>query len=100
MSVLVTVRVAGDVDRFRSYIDGEGAERLRENAELAKQSGAISHRFGVGDGFVMAVDEWESPEKFQEFFSRPELGELIAEAGGSGEPEIAFAEAISSPDQF
>ncbi len=35
--------------------------------------GAIHHRFGVGDGFVLVVDEWETIEQFQQFFSNPEL---------------------------
>ena len=32
--------------------------------------GGLHHRFGVGDGFVLAVDEWESPGGFREVLRR------------------------------
>jgi hypothetical protein len=41
--------------------------------DTARAAGGIHHRFGVGDGFVVVVDEWESVEHFQQFFGNPEL---------------------------
>lgn len=38
---------------------------------MGKAAGAIHHRFGIGDGFVAVIDEWESVEHFQKFFSNP-----------------------------
>jgi hypothetical protein len=68
----------------------------------AKRAGCIHHRFGVGDGFVVIVDEWESAEQFQRFFSDPELQAFIASTGAIAEtpPELSVTEAITSPDQF
>ena len=101
MSVLVTVRVRGDVDQFRRVLKDE-PERFREIAPEAKAAGAIHHRFGIGDGFVLAVDEWESAEAFQAFFQSSEkVAAIIRDAGGSPEPpEIVITEAINSPDEF
>jgi RNA polymerase sigma factor (sigma-70 family) len=40
-----------------------GADRADEFAkitEMARAAGGIHHRFGIGDGFVVIVDEWET----------------------------------------
>jgi quinol monooxygenase YgiN len=50
---------------------------------------------------VVVVDEWESVEHFQKFFSDPDLQAFIAELGAAPQPpEITIAEAVSSPDEF
>jgi hypothetical protein len=47
------------------------------------------------------IDEWESVEAFQRFFSEtPELEALIRDAGARGEPTFTFSEAVSSADEF
>jgi hypothetical protein len=99
MSVLVTLKVQGDVDQFRTFLANEG-DRLREVAQTAKDAGAIHHRFGVGDGFVVVVDEWDSAESFLGFFGRDEIVAIVGEMGAQGEPEIDITEAVASPDQF
>jgi hypothetical protein len=99
MSVLVTMKVQGDVDQFRRFIANEG-DRLREVAQRARDEGAIHHRFGAGDGFVVVVDEWDSAESFQRFFSRDDVVAIVAEMGAQGDPEIDFTEAVDSPDMF
>jgi quinol monooxygenase YgiN len=63
--------------------------------------GAVHHRFGIGDGFVVVVDEWESVEQFQAFMANPDLQAFIGSAGGAPvPPEVIVAEAITSPDEF
>jgi hypothetical protein len=99
MSVLVTMKVKGDTDRFRSFIANE-ADRLREIAQTARDAGAIHHRFGVGDGFVVVVDEWDSAESFQGFITSDAVVAVIGEMGAQGEPEVDITEAVESPDQF
>jgi hypothetical protein len=96
MSVLVTMRVAGDVEQFRGWVKDEA--RLREIAERARSAGCLHHRFGVGEGFVVVVDEWESAAQFQEFISG--MGETMRDAGARGEPEITITDAIATADQF
>ena len=70
-------------------------------AQEAKASGGgIHHRFAVGDGFVLVVDEWQSVEHFQKFFANPDLQAIIAASGAARQPEITVAEAISTPDEY
>ena len=77
------------------------ADQLAKFAEMSRSAGAIHHRFGVGDGFVLVVDEWESVGQFQQFFGNPDLQAFIGSVGGAPEPpEVIVAEAISSPDEF
>jgi hypothetical protein len=99
MSVIVTMKMPGDTAQFRRALVSE-TERLQGFAAQARAAGAIHHRFGVGDGFVVVVDEWDSAESFQRFFGSPEIAEIMGEMGAQGEPEIVFSESIDSPDQF
>jgi hypothetical protein len=100
MSVLVVVKVPGDTATFRAAL-ADRADEFETIAARGREAGAVHHRFGVGDGFVLVVDEWDSAESFQQFFGDPKLQEFIGEVGGDpAEPEITITEAIDSPDQF
>ena len=101
MSALTVVKVSGDVDRFRQALLDRGDE-FAKFTEEAKSKGALHHRFGIGDGFVLVVDEWQDADAFMQFFSNPELQTFIASVGGdtSTPPDITVTEAISSPDEF
>lgn len=100
MSFLITVKIAADTDAFRAYAE-ENGDTLKEIADDARTQGAIHHRFAVGDGFVLAVDEWESADGFQGFFEGNEkIPGVLAAAGAQGEPEVTIAEAISAADEF
>ena len=100
MSVLMTMRVEGDTAAFRRFLE-TGADRMRGIRDAAQAAGCLHHRFGVGDGYVLVIDEWESPEHFQRFFqTNPDLAGVMRDAGARSEPEISFTEAVSSPDQF
>jgi hypothetical protein len=102
MSYFVTVRIPGDSEQFRSFIsDPANADRMKAIADDGKSRGAIHHRFGIGDGFVFVLDEWENPQAFQDFFAgNEEIESVIRESGGRGEPEVTVAEAVETPDQF
>ncbi len=100
MSVVITLKFPGDVAKFRQALS-EHADQFAAMSDAARSSGGgLHHRFAVGDGFVLVVDEWESPEHFQRFYANPDLQAIIAKSGATGEPEITVAEAISSPDQY
>lgn len=101
MSVLITIKVTGDTVAFRRAVT-ERATEFAKIGESARAVGAIHHRFGIGDGYVLIVDEWESTQQFENFFSNPDLQAFIGEIGGdtSVAPEIAASEAIESSDQF
>lgn len=101
MSVLVISKIKGDTEVFRNALATRAGE-LEKASEMGRQQGCLHHRFGVGDGVVTVIDEWESPEQFEAFFSDPELQALIASMGAdtSVPPEITISEAVASPDQF
>jgi hypothetical protein len=100
MSVLVIVKFKGDTAAFRRALADRGDE-FAKHGDTGRSQGAVHHRFGVGDGVVVAVDEWESAEQFHQFFSNPELQAFVGSAGAAPEPpEVTIVEAITSPDQF
>ena len=99
MSTLITIKVPGDTAVFRRAIT-ERASDFAEIGENARGVGAIHHRFGIGAGFVLVVDEWESAEQFEKFFGDPDLAAFIREIGGTGPAEITVTEAIQSADDF
>jgi quinol monooxygenase YgiN len=100
MSVLVTVKIKGDTATFRQALADRAGE-FEKLSEAGRAQGAIHHRFGVGDGFILVVDEWESAGHFQQFFSNPDLQAFIGSAGAAAEPpEITITEAVASSDQF
>ena len=100
MSVLVTLKVNGDTAQFRQFIASE-PDRMSGIADDARGRGAIHHRFGIGDGFVLVIDEWKSAEAFQQFFqANTEIPGMMRDAGAQGEPEITIAEAVETADQF
>lgn len=99
MSVLIIGKFPGDTAVFRKALT-DRPDDLAGVAEQARAAGAIHHRFGVGDGFVILVDEWDSPQAFEQFFTRPDIQALVGEMGASGPPDITIVEAIATPDQF
>ena len=101
MSVLMTLRVAGDAASVERYA-AENPDRMKAIADDAKSRGALSHRFCADeDGTIMVIDEWESAEAFQAFFAaHPEIGEIMAAAGVTAEPDIAFWRQLDTHDQF
>ncbi|MCA1657595.1 MAG: hypothetical protein LC713_07825, partial [Actinobacteria bacterium] len=67
MSVLMTMVIPGDTNKFRAWI-AENGDQLPPISEAGKAAGAIHHRFAVGDGHVLVLDEWPDAASFQDFF--------------------------------
>lgn len=100
MSVLITGKFQGDTAKFRQALN-DRADEFAKIADSARAAGAIHHRFGVGDGIVLIVDEWESVEHFQQFFADPSLQAFIGSVGAApAPPELTITEAVASADQF
>jgi quinol monooxygenase YgiN len=100
MSVLITGKFQGDTAKFRQALTDRAGE-FAKISDMAQAEGGLHHRFGVGDGFVVMVDEWETAEHFQRFFANPELQAFIGSIGAAPvPPEITITDAISSPDQY
>jgi hypothetical protein len=100
VSVFILGKFRGDTATFRQALIDRAGEFARIG-EQAKAAGGIHHQFGIGDGFVVIVDEWESVEQFQQFFANPELQAFIGSVGAEpGPPELTVAESVTSPDQY
>ena len=101
MTVLVQMRMDGDTEIFAKSLT-ERADEYRAIAEQAKAAGAVHHRFGIGDGYVLVSDEWVTEQAFLDFLTRPDLQQFISEVGGdvTQPPDVLITEAIESPDQF
>jgi len=100
MSVLVTVKFPGDTATFRQALT-DRADEFAKLKDGAMAAGGIHHRFGVGDGFVLVVDEWASPQHFERFFGDPSLQAFIGTLGADPvPPEVTMTEAVDSPDQY
>jgi quinol monooxygenase YgiN len=100
MSVLVIAKFQGDTAKFRHSLADRGDE-FAKIVDTARAAGAIHHRFGIGDDFVVVQDEWDSAEHFQQFFADPGLQAFIASVGAApAPPEVIVSEAVSSSDQF
>ena len=82
MSVLVTVKLHGDTAVFRSALD-ERKDEFVGVVDRARDAGAIHHRFAVGDGFVLVVDEWEIGGELRHLLRRPEPAG-VHRVGGCG----------------
>jgi len=101
MSVVVTAKLSADVGVVRKSSD-ERAEECQTIAGRARENGAVSHRFAVGDGFVLVNDERESVAAFENFFGDPEAMAFIGSVGADLNvvPETTVGESIDSPDTF
>jgi hypothetical protein len=100
MSVLVIGKFQGDTATFSQALTGRVGE-FAKISDMARAAGGIHHRFGIGEGFVVIVDEWESFEHFQQFFAQPDLQAFIGSVGAApAPPEITVAAAVTSPDQY
>ena len=100
MSVIVVgKRVAHPANVTRVWQERQADFQAVQKDALA--AGAIHHRWGFGDGYVIIVDEWPDAASFQGFFqSNTMIPSLMEEAGVQGEPEFIIAEAASGPDEF
>ncbi len=100
MSVLVIAKFQADTAKFRQALTDRGDE-FAKISDGSRSVGGLHHRFGVGDGIVVVVDEWESVEQFQKFFANPDLQAFIGSVGAApAPPEITVTEAVTSADQF
>jgi hypothetical protein len=99
MSVLIVMRVPGDTAQFEAFVGANG-DRVSELTDRAKAGGCLAHRFAVGDGEILAVDEWETPEQFEAFISSAEIQQVMGQMGAQGEPEITVAALKGFPGEF
>jgi heme-degrading monooxygenase HmoA len=99
---MMMLRIPADAAGMKR-VASEGGDDLRAVAGRAKDRGAIHHAFYEGDGEVVVIDEWDSPESFQAFFEAEgeNIGKLMATAGAQGEPSPpTFYRRLELGDEF
>jgi hypothetical protein len=97
---MIIGKFKGDTAKFRQALT-DRADEFAKMGEGGRAAGALHHRFAIGDGYVLVIDEWESTQQFEKFFSDPALQAFIATVGAAPEPpELLIGEAVSSSDQF
>jgi heme-degrading monooxygenase HmoA len=100
MSVVMILRTAADPAKLEEYAQAN-EDQLKRITDDAKSRGAIHHAFfAAGDNQVVVIDEWETAEAFQEFFSSNEDVPQVMQALGAGEPQIEFLRQLDTRDEF
>jgi hypothetical protein len=100
MSVIVIGRMNTDPANIKKLWADRKAD-FEGVAKAAKAAGALHHRWGLGDGYILIIDEWPDAESFQTFFSgNSTIPSLMQDGGVSGPPEFTIVEAATGPDEF
>lgn len=100
MSVLMTMRIAGDPAKLEQ--SDEGSDNGQVIIASAKQHGVIAHRFyGSDDGQIMVLDLWPDRESFQAFMeeNNARIRPMMEAVGAHGEPEITFWRELDTSDK-
>lgn len=103
MSVIMSLRMAIDPDRFEEVISNDPG-RLERISQRARDAGCLSHAFyGNADGGeLLVVDEWPDKESFMGFFegSMDQIVPLMTDAGMTERPTPVFWRQLDTPDRF
>lgn len=99
VGVLIVMTVPADTAQFESFVAGN-KQLIEESTEKAKAGGCTSHVFAVGEGQIMAVDQWESAEQFQAFIGSAEIQQVLGRMGATGEPQITIGAVKGFPGDF
>ena len=98
MSVIMTLRVAGDPAKLEQFAQANTGA-VAAIADRAKEHGLIAHRFYGSENEIMVVDEWPDAESFQRFFEdqRSEIDPMFEQVA-TGEPTITFWRKLETGD--
>jgi hypothetical protein len=100
VSVIVIGRFSADTANLER-LWRERPEDFESVSADSKTQGAISHRWGFGDGQVLLVDEWSDAESFHRFFDNQQTIPVLMQAAGvQGPPSFEFYEAKDGPGSF
>jgi hypothetical protein len=103
MSVMISLRMAIDPDRFEEVV-GNDPPRLERISQRAREAGCISHAFyaNAAGGELLVVDEWPDADSFMGFFegSMDEIVPMMTEAGMTERPTPTVWRQLDTPDRF
>lgn len=101
MSVIMTLWMQGDPDKFEQYAKDQ-PDHMRSVGEAAQRHGVIAHRFYGSNGQIMVIDEWPDEQSFQSFFEeqRENIAPMMQAAGATSEPGINFWRKLDTGDEI
>jgi hypothetical protein len=102
MSVMMGLRIVGDVQRIEAALNSD-PERLKRISQRARDAGCTAHRFYANEagGEVLVVDQWPDADSFLRFFEEgTDIGEMMGEAGVTERPTPVFWRELDTPDKF
>ena len=100
MSVTIVGRVKGDPDKIKQVFANHAAD-MEAITTVSKKMGAISHHFLQGEDEIVILDEWDTAEHFQAFFSSQEkIGQIMQEAGVTAPPQIEVYQTLKTAGDF
>jgi heme-degrading monooxygenase HmoA len=100
MSVTILGHLKGYPEKIKQTF-AKHASEMEQVTKTAVSKGAITHRFLQGDGEIVILDEWDSAEHFQEFFSsQPVIAQMMQEAGVAGPPDVKVYESLKTVGDF
>ena len=100
LSVFITLTAAADPAKVEKVLQAN-ADRTQRINEQAQGLGCIHHRFVGGDGVVMVMDEWDSPESFHKFFeNNTDVPVLMQEMGVTAAPDVKVWNKLDTRDEF
>lgn len=101
MSTLVIVRfLIADMPAAKKSL-ADNAALLEEIGVDARKHGARHHRFTEGVGELVAIDEWDSVEAFQDFFDdNPKIATVTKKAGVQKPPTLEFLACVEVAGTF
>ena len=100
MSVVVTIKLTADAAKAEAFA-ASNADFIRGISQEGKRRGAIHHRFVANGNEIMVIDEWDSAENFQKFFTEvTDIGQVMAAIGATGAPEVTIWQPLDMKDAF
>jgi quinol monooxygenase YgiN len=100
MSVIMMMRAKGDPAAFESWANANPS-LLTHIADEGKAAGCMHHMFAAGNGEIVVIDEWESAEAYEKFFStQADIPKAMEAAHLSSEPTFMYLQKMSMPDEF
>lgn len=100
MSVLMVMRAQADPATVEKYFQ-ERQDLTASVNDDARSKGCLHHGFYATEDEVFVVDEWESAEGFQEFFSsNREIPKAMQELGITEQPKVEFLRPLDTKDAF
>jgi hypothetical protein len=100
VSVLVTVRVKGNLEKLNKFAE-DNRDLFLSVSKDGMSRGAIQHAFysnGVDE--ILVVDEWVSEEAFNAFFSSQDDIQKIMQYAEAEAPQITAWTKLDLGDEF